>query len=102
MSMMNILKKLFRAAGEAYLDEKLPASGARRPASSARRKPAAKKPASPSKRPVSQTANRRKTGTASHSAKVYSDQSIILSIFVADVTFQFSSPSSVVTVDVFV
>ena len=77
MSMMNILKKLFRAAGEAYLDEKLPASGARRPASSARRKPAAKKPASPSKRPVSQTANRRKTGTASHSAKVYSDQSIL-------------------------
>ena len=77
MSMMNILKKLFRAAGEAYLDEKLPASKPRKPASSAKRKTAAKKPASPSKRPASQTANRRKTGTASHSAKVYSDQSIL-------------------------
>ncbi len=77
MSMMNILKKLFRAAGEAYLDEKLPASKPRKPASSAKRKTAARKPASPSKRPASQTANRRKTGTASHSAKVYSDQSIL-------------------------
>ena len=76
MSMMSILKKLFRAAGEAYLDEKLPASRPRKPAASGR-KPAAKKPASAAKKPSSQTANRRKTGTASHSATVYSDQSIL-------------------------
>ena len=76
MSMMSILKKLFRAAGEAYLDEKLPATRPRKPAASGR-KPAAKKPASAAKKPSSQTANRRKTGTASHSATVYSDQSIL-------------------------
>ena len=74
MSMMSILKRLFRAAGEAYLDEKLPASGRRRPASSGR-KPAAKKPASASGKPASQQA-RRKTGSASRSAKVYGEQAI--------------------------
>ena len=76
MSMMSILKRLFRAAGEAYLDEKLPASRPRQSASGSRKKPAAKKPASAARKPASQSA-RRKTGTASHSAKVYSDQSIL-------------------------
>ena len=76
MSMMSLLKQLFRAAGEAYLDEKLPDSRRRKPASSGR-KPAAKKPASAAKKPASQTARRRKTGTASHSATVYTDQSIL-------------------------
>lgn len=76
MSMMSLLKRLFRAAGEAYLDEKLPASKPRQSASGSRKKPAAKKPASAARKPASQSA-RRKTGTASHSAKVYSDQSIL-------------------------
>ncbi|MBR5363722.1 MAG: TerB N-terminal domain-containing protein [Oscillospiraceae bacterium] len=76
MSMMSLLKRLFRAAGEAYLDEKLPASKPRQSASGSRRKTAAKKPASAARKPASQSA-RRKTGTASHSAKVYSDQSIL-------------------------
>ena len=76
MSMMSLLKKLFRAAGDAYLDEKLPASKPRKPAASGR-KPAAKKPAASAKKPASQTAKRKKTGTASHSATVYSDQAIL-------------------------
>ncbi|MBQ9906713.1 MAG: TerB N-terminal domain-containing protein [Oscillospiraceae bacterium] len=76
MSMMSLLKRLFRAAGEAYLDEKLPASKPQQSASGSRKKPAAKKPASAARKPASQSA-RRKTGTASHSAKVYSDQSIL-------------------------
>lgn len=77
MSMLGILKKLFQAAGEAYLDEHLPAS---RPAkTSGTKKTAAKKPAAKknaAKKPAASGTGRRKTGTASHSAQVYTEQSI--------------------------
>lgn len=87
MSMLSMLKRLFRAAEEAYQDEQLPkpkkpaakkpaskkpASAAKKPASAAK-KPAAKKPASAAKKPSSA---RRKPGTASHSAQIYGEQSI--------------------------
>ena len=85
MSMLSMLKRLFRAAEEAYQDEQLPKPkkpaakkpaakkpAAKKPASAAK-KPAAKKPASAAKKPSSA---RKKPGTASHSAQVYGEQSI--------------------------
>lgn len=78
MSMLGLLKKLFQAAGEAYLDEQIPASQRKKPAAKkpAAKKPAAKKPAASAKKPASSGTNRRKSGTASHSAQVYTEQSI--------------------------
>lgn len=77
MGMMSILQKLFRAAGEAYLDEKLPASKKRKSTSGSKKKTAAKKTASAAKKPASQSAGRKKTGKASYSSTVYSDQAIL-------------------------
>ena len=68
MGMLNLLKKLFKAAGGSF-GEPQPA------ASKPKRKPAAKKPAA--KKPAAQkpAASKRK-GTASHSAQVYGSEAI--------------------------
>lgn len=77
MGMLSILQKLFRAAGEAYLDEELPASKQRKSSSGSKKKSTAKKPASAAKKTASKSAGKKKTGKASYSSAVYSDQSIL-------------------------
>lgn len=77
MSMLSVLKKLFRAAGEAYLDEQIPASQRRKTSTSSRkttaRKPAARKTTSTNRKTAS---NRRKPGKVTTSSQIYGEQSI--------------------------
>ena len=68
MGMLNLLKKLFKAAGGTF-GEPQPA------ASKPKRKPAAKKPAAKKPAAKKPAASKRK-GTASHSAQVYGSETI--------------------------
>ena len=76
MSMLSMLKRLFRAAEEMYQDEQVP-----KPKKPAAKKPAAKKPASAAKKPAAAAkkpaaAKRKKPASVSHSAQIYGEQSI--------------------------
>lgn len=83
MGLMNVLERLLREAGEAYLDEIVPASKPKKSASGSRRKTSSKKTASAVKKPAVRSARRKKSRTTSHSATVYTDQAILSNPFAA-------------------
>ena len=75
MSMLSVLKRLLRAAGEAYLEEQKPAAQRRNTTASSGRKPAARRSSS-AKKSTAPARSRRKAATVSSSAQIYGEQSI--------------------------